>query len=131
MPTRDWLRFRPNKGKASSVYLNLLVTLIQTAQGKLRFSLGFRSIALLARGMTESNQHSNLIKTLPFSVAPEDYLINKAKIADAKALLSVYEEMNEASKSSHDEFVRELEQKIREGEQARYVNTLRFHHHTE
>jgi len=74
--------------------------------------------------MTESNKQSNLLRSLAPSVAPEDYLMNKAKIAEAKALISAYEEMNEAGKQSHDEFARELEQKVREGEQARYVSTL-------
>ena len=76
--------------------------------------------------MTESNEQSNLLGNIAPPVAPEEYFINKAKIAEAKALISAYEEMNEAGKQSHDELARELEQKIREGEQARYVSTLAF-----
>ena len=76
--------------------------------------------------MTESNEHSNLLGNLVPPVAPEEYLVNKAKIAEAKALISAYEEMNEAGMQSHDEIARELEQKIREGEQARYVSSLTF-----
>jgi hypothetical protein len=75
---------------------------------------------LLIGGMTESYEQSNS----PPIVAPEDYLSNKAKIAEAKALISAYEELNEVGKQSHDVLARELEQKIREGEQARYVKTL-------
>jgi hypothetical protein len=73
--------------------------------------------------MTESYEHSNLPTNPTPLVAPEDYLSNKAKIAEAKALISAYEELNEAGKQSHDVLARELEQKIREGEQARYVKT--------
>ena len=80
--------------------------------------------------MTDSNMQSNILIDLAPPVAPEEYLLNKAKIAEAKALISAYEEMNEAGKQSHDELARELEQKIREGEQARYVNTLAFQHNT-
>ena len=80
--------------------------------------------------MTESNRQSNRLIDLAPPVAPGEYLLNKAKIAEAKALISAYEEMNEAGKQSHDELARELEQKIREGEQARYVNTLAFQHNT-
>lgn len=76
--------------------------------------------------MTESNEQSNLPGNLVPPVAPGEYLLNKAKIAEAKALISAYEEMNEAGKQSHDELAHELEQKIREGEQARYVSTLTF-----
>ena len=69
--------------------------------------------------MTESDWQSNLLLDLVQPVAPGDYLLNKAKIAEAKALISAYEEMNEVGKQSHDELARELEQKIREGEKAR------------
>ena len=34
--------------------------------------------------------------------------------------------MDEAGSQSHDELARKLEQKIREGERARYVSTLTF-----
>ena len=78
--------------------------------------------------MTESNKHSNQLIDLAPPVAPEEYLLNKAKIAEAKALISAYEEMNEAGKQSHDEISLELEQKIREGEQARYASTLALQH---
>ena len=78
------------------------------------------------RGMTEANEQSNLLGNLVPPVAPGEYLLNKAKIAEAKALISAYEEMNEVGKQSHDELARELEQKIREGEQARYVSRLDF-----
>ena len=74
--------------------------------------------------MTESNKPSNLLTHLAPPVAPEEYLSNQTKIAEAKALISAFEGMNEAGKQIHDELARELEQKIREGEQARYVNTL-------
>jgi hypothetical protein len=75
--------------------------------------------------MTDSNKYNLPIKFAP-PVAPEEYLSNKDKISELKAFISAYEEMNEAGKKSHDEFTRELEQKIREGEQARYVTTLTF-----
>ena len=78
-------------------------------------------------GMRESSEQSNLLGNSVSPVAPGEYLLNKAKIAEAKALISAYEEKNEAGKQSHDELARELEQKIREGEQARYVSTLTFH----
>ena len=71
--------------------------------------------------MTDSNDHSNPLGNFMPPVSPGEYLLNKAKIAEAKALISAYEDMNEAGKQSHDELARELEQKIREGEQARYV----------
>jgi hypothetical protein len=80
--------------------------------------------------MAESNEQSNLLKDLPPTVAPGEYLLNKAKIAEAKALISAYEEMNEAGKQTHDELAHELEQKIREGEQARYVSALTFQYNT-
>jgi hypothetical protein len=76
--------------------------------------------------MTESYEQSNLPTNNAPPVSPGEYVLNKAKIAEAKALISAYEELNEAGKQSHDELARELEQKIREGEQARYVNTLVF-----
>ena len=79
--------------------------------------------------MSESNKN-DLVRAFAPPVAPEDYLVNKAKIAEAKALISAYEEMNEAGKESHDVFTRELEQKIKEGEQARYVITLTFQRDT-
>ena len=72
-----------------------------------------------AHRMSESDWQSNLLLDLVQPVAPGDYLLNKAKIAEAKALISAYEEMNEVGKQSHDEIARELEQKIREGEKAR------------
>jgi hypothetical protein len=74
--------------------------------------------------MTESNEQSNLLGNIVLPVSPGEYVLNKAKIADAKALISAYEEMNEAGRQSHDELARELEQKIREGEQARYESRL-------
>ena len=81
--------------------------------------------------MTGSNEQSNLLGNFVPPVAPGEYLLNKAKIAEAKALISAHEEMNEVlGKQSHDELVRELEQKIREGEQARYVSTFTFHCNT-
>jgi hypothetical protein len=80
--------------------------------------------------MTESNGQSNLPTNRAPPVAPGEYFLNKAKIAEAKALISAYEEMNEAGKQSHDEIARGLEQKIREGEQARYVSTLAFQYNT-
>ena len=76
--------------------------------------------------MTESDEQSRLLANLAPTVTPGEYLLNKAKIAEAKALISVYEEMNEAGKQSHDDLARELEQRIREGEQARYVSILAF-----
>ena len=78
--------------------------------------------------MAESNRQSNQLMNLVLPVVPGEYHLNKAKIAEAKALISAYEEMNEAGKQSHDELARELEQKIREGEQARYVSTLALQH---
>ena len=80
--------------------------------------------------MTESNGQFNLPTNVAPTVTPGEYLVNKAKIAEAKALISAYEEMNEAGKQSHDELAHELEQKIREGEQARYVSTLAFQYNT-
>ena len=100
---------------------------VYTHPKPLNLNFGFlQSITLLIGGMTESNEQSNFPTNLAPPVAPGEYLLNKAKIAEAKALISAYEEMNEAGKQSHDELSRELEQKIREGEQARYVSTLSF-----
>ena len=80
--------------------------------------------------MTESYTQSNILIDLAPPVVLGEYLLNKAKIAEAKALISAYEEMNEVGKQSHDDLARELEDKVREGEQARYVNTLAFQHNT-
>lgn len=113
LPTACWeSRSRHNKGKVLCLQFQTIEFL--------------QSIALLIGGMTESNEQSNLLANLVHPVAPGEYLLNKAKIADAKARISAYEEMNEAGKQSYDELARELEQKIREGEQARYVSTLAF-----
>jgi hypothetical protein len=75
--------------------------------------------------MIESNKQNLLISPAP-PLAPEQYFANKVQIAEMKAFLNAFEEMTEAGKQSHDELTRELEQKIREGEQARYVSTLTF-----
>lgn len=72
--------------------------------------------------MAESNKQPNL--SLVLSLAPEDYLLNKARAAEAKQILAAYEEMNEANRQPHEELTRELEKKIREGQEARYVGTF-------